>query len=277
MEILVYSTINNFINLFNLKTNKLINKLINNSIIWCYDFSYDGRIIVYGDNNGYHSIYNIIENKLISKNIFYDNSLISIACTNIVDKIILGYIDGVLIVFNNLSKTFKKIKAHNETIQTINICETKNILITTSFNCEIKIWDLTTVKLLKHIKQNMESWIIKLEISIENNCFIYFDTVNDVKMYSLSNYQKIKTFLIPNLDLTDFIIKNNKFIYSTSNYNIVELDLKTSQFIKEEKQKNKYIESFFYSDNNKLAYCNNLNEIIYNHNIIIQDKVTSIF
>ena len=164
MELILCSHLKYNLKIYNLNTNQIVNFIENKEIIWCFDFSYDGRILIYGDNRGYHHIFNVTENKLISKNIFYNSYIISIACTKNVDKIILGYADGTTILYNSYTKTFIKKNSHKNTVQSINICEEKNIFITSSYNCIINIWNLDNFNLINSIKQTSETWIYKIVI-----------------------------------------------------------------------------------------------------------------
>ena len=129
MDLLITFGSMNIINIWNINNRKLHCEIRNNNIIWCSDISYDGRILIYGDNEGYHYIYNIDNRRLISKNILYDNTIISIACTPTVDKIIIGYLNGVIIVYNQLNNTLKKINSHKYNIQTINVSDIKKKLL----------------------------------------------------------------------------------------------------------------------------------------------------
>lgn len=46
-----------------------------------------------------------------------------------VDKIIIGYLNGVIIVYNQLNNTLKKINSHKYNIQTINVSDIKKKLL----------------------------------------------------------------------------------------------------------------------------------------------------
>jgi hypothetical protein len=82
-------------------------------------------LITFGSMN----IYNIDNRRLISKNILYNNTIISIGCIPMVDKIIIGYLNGVIIVYNQLNNTLKKINSHKYNIQTINVSDIKKKLL----------------------------------------------------------------------------------------------------------------------------------------------------
>ena len=82
-------------------------------------------LITFGSMN----IYNVDNRRLISKNILYNNTIISIGCIPMVDKIIIGYLNGVIIVYNQLNNTLKKINSHKYNIQTINVSDIKKKLL----------------------------------------------------------------------------------------------------------------------------------------------------
>ena len=99
------------------------------------------------------------------------------------------------------------------------------------------------------------------------------DTANEIKMYSLDDYSYVKHIVVPNIDIKDFIINNNKFIYVNNSNEIIKLNLKNMNIINKFCY-NKYnsIEQINIDKKNNLIYLNNKNEIIYKNNICFKNN-----
>ena len=162
------------------------------------------------------------------------------------------YANKSQVLSNNCGDIIKSFNQHTERVNSIQVDEKSNKLISASNDKTIKIWNLNSGECLKTLNDHQDS---VTSILITSTAFISGSIDKTVKIWDLNTYECLET-LENNVGVSSLcLMPNNQIACGGFNGYINIWSLKNSGQIKEFKAHNDYISGLLLVDEAKLVSC----------------------
>lgn len=139
-------------------------------------------------------------------------------------KIALGTTKSIIFVFDKFYELVYKFEGHNQNITCLTYCDRNNHLISGSWDCQIKIWDIYNGNLIKTLSDHEKAiWCLKCVKGYK----LMLSGSADTKIILWKDYYYKKQFIGHKQSIRDIIILNDKrtFISCGNDNMIIKWDI----------------------------------------------------